>query len=183
MLGALVVAACGFRFAPLSVTAIAPLSSSSAQARAGSICAAVSELSSADEFDQALTEVGDGLAIVSFSTSTCGPCKVIEPGFVRLSDTYSDYSFYKVEGDKSDDTKALFGRLGIRAVPIICFYINGACVKEVTGGAISTLDLIDAIEDLRWEPGALPPPPLPERRPRHQLTGMETFADGSTQPM
>ena len=138
--------------------------------RSGSAVAVVTELSSADEFDKALRDAGEMLVVVDFSTTTCGPCKLIEPGFVTLSEAYEDYSFYKVLGDKSDEARALFDRFSIKSVPQFRFFTNGQCRTVITGG-VSTVELIDAIEAIRWEPGA-PSPPKQPRRPRHTIPGV-----------
>eukprot|EP00549_Striatella_unipunctata_P003243 CAMPEP_0118701768 /NCGR_PEP_ID=MMETSP0800-20121206/17460_1 /TAXON_ID=210618 ORGANISM="Striatella unipunctata, Strain CCMP2910" /NCGR_SAMPLE_ID=MMETSP0800 /ASSEMBLY_ACC=CAM_ASM_000638 /LENGTH=103 /DNA_ID=CAMNT_0006602777 /DNA_START=141 /DNA_END=448 /DNA_ORIENTATION=+ len=51
-------------------------------------------------FDEAMASVkGDELVIVDYSTTWCGPCKVISPIFDELSDKYTDAVFVKVIGD------------------------------------------------------------------------------------
>lgn len=34
--------------------------------------------------------------VVDYSTSWCGPCKIIEPKFIAMSETYEDVVFLKV---------------------------------------------------------------------------------------
>ena len=91
------------------------------------------------------------MVIASFSTSTCGPCKIIEPGFAKLSDMYSDYHFYKVVGDKNDATQSLCISQGVKQVPAFYFFRKGERRNVLAGAKLSTMDLIDAIEELRWE--------------------------------
>ena len=77
---------------------------------------------------------------------------MIAPGFERLSNTYDEYLFYKVVGDKNEQTQAIMASENIRQVPTFVLYTSGARRKVVTGGAkISTMDIIDAIEELRWK--------------------------------
>ena len=54
------------------------------------------DVSSEKEFDSKISGAGDKLVIVDYSTTWCGPCKVIAPKFDELSDKYSDSIFIKV---------------------------------------------------------------------------------------
>ena len=56
----------------------------------------VIDISSADEFDEALKTAGDSLVVVDYSTSWCGPCKIIAPKFDELSEKYTNVAFLKV---------------------------------------------------------------------------------------
>mmetsp|Transcript_44037 Transcript_44037/g.77768 ORF Transcript_44037/g.77768 Transcript_44037/m.77768 type:complete len:116 (-) Transcript_44037:147-494(-) len=72
---------------------------------------AVSEVGSIDEFDKAVKEAaGDSLVIVDYSTTWCGPCKVIYPKYEEFSEQYTDAIFLKVVGDSSADASALMKR-------------------------------------------------------------------------
>lgn len=54
------------------------------------------DVSSEKEFDAKISGAGDKLVIIDYSTTWCGPCKVIAPKFDELSDKYSDSIFIKV---------------------------------------------------------------------------------------
>ena len=54
------------------------------------------DISSTEEFDAALEEAGDALVVVDYSTSWCGPCKIIAPKFDEFSEKYSNVNFLKV---------------------------------------------------------------------------------------
>jgi thiol-disulfide isomerase/thioredoxin len=56
------------------------------------------DVSSESEFDSKISGAGDKLVIIDYSTTWCGPCKVIAPKFDELSDKYSDSIFIKVRG-------------------------------------------------------------------------------------
>lgn len=58
--------------------------------------AVVVDISSTDEFNEALESAGDSLVVVDYSTSWCGPCKIIAPKFDELSETYKNVAFLKV---------------------------------------------------------------------------------------
>jgi len=57
---------------------------------------AVADVTSESEFDAKIEGAGDALVVVDYSTTWCGPCKVIAPKFDELSDAYPDSIFLKV---------------------------------------------------------------------------------------
>lgn len=54
------------------------------------------DVASETEFDKKISDAGDKLVVIDYSTTWCGPCKVIAPKFDELSDKYSDSIFIKV---------------------------------------------------------------------------------------
>lgn len=58
--------------------------------------AVVDDVSSTEEFNAALASAGDQLLVVDYSTSWCGPCKIIAPKFDEFSEKYSNVKFVKV---------------------------------------------------------------------------------------
>lgn len=64
--------------------------------RSGRPEAAVRDISSNDEFDEAIKSAGDSLVVVDYSTSWCGPCKIIAPKFDEFSEQYKNVAFLKV---------------------------------------------------------------------------------------
>lgn len=57
---------------------------------------AVLDVDSEAEFDKKITNSGSKLVVIDYSTTWCGPCKVIAPKFDQLSDAYPDSIFIKV---------------------------------------------------------------------------------------
>jgi thioredoxin 1 len=57
---------------------------------------AVIDVSTEADFDAKISGSGDKLVVIDYSTTWCGPCKVIAPKFDELSDKYSDSVFIKV---------------------------------------------------------------------------------------
>ena len=57
--------------------------------------AVVIEISSQDEFDKALDSAGASLVVIDYSTSWCGPCKIIAPKFDEFSEQYKNVAFLK----------------------------------------------------------------------------------------
>ena len=67
----------------------------------------------------------DALVVVDYSTTWCGPCKVMEPKFIALSDAHTDAVFLKVVGDSSPDASKLMKREGVRSVPSFHYWKTG----------------------------------------------------------
>lgn len=64
--------------------------------RAAEPAAVVVDISSTEEFNEALESAGDALVVVDYSTSWCGPCKIIAPKFDEFSEQYTNVAFLKV---------------------------------------------------------------------------------------
>jgi thiol-disulfide isomerase/thioredoxin len=56
----------------------------------------VVDIDSEAAFDKTIKSAGESLVVVDYSTTWCGPCKVIAPKFDELSDKYPDAVFLKV---------------------------------------------------------------------------------------
>ena len=67
--------------------------------RAAAPLAVVEDISSTEEFEAALKEAGDALVVVDYSTSWCGPCKIIAPKFDEMSEKYTSVKFLKVRAN------------------------------------------------------------------------------------
>lgn len=98
-----------------------------------SLCAAL-DCSSEADLDSYISR--EELIIIDYSTTWCGPCKVIAPKFEELSETYGKDGaggsvFLKVTGDSSKDASALMKREGVRSVPAFHFYKGGEKVDVV----------------------------------------------------
>ena len=101
-----------------------------------------------------LASAGDDVMIVDYSTTTCGPCQLIAPKYEHMSTLYEDFHFYKavgVVGDKDCETWELFNDQGVEVVPTFHFYKNGERQSELSGGRLTSIELIDAIEAIRWD--------------------------------
>ena len=80
--------------------ASSPLQSRTAviqQTRHRSVAAVVVDITSTDEFNNALETAGDSLVVIDYSTSWCGPCKIIAPKYDELSEQYKNVAFLKVK--------------------------------------------------------------------------------------
>lgn len=88
----------------------------------------VATISSVDEFQTALKH--DGLVVVDFFATWCGPCKVIAPLLDKFSKEYSAAKFIKVDVDE-------FGQIAseyeISSMPTVLFMKEGKVVHKVIG--------------------------------------------------
>ena len=141
VLAALSALASGFKVAPTRALARA---AAPAARRAGVPRAVVTEISSTDEFNKALESAGDSLVVVDYSTSWCGPCKIIAPKFDEFSEQYKNVAFLKVMGDSSPDADKLMRSQGVRALPSFHFWKGKQQVDTISGAKTQALQ--DAIE-------------------------------------
>jgi thioredoxin 1 len=84
----------------------------------------------ADQFD---TEVKQSPipAIVDFTATWCGPCKMLAPTIEKLATNYAGR--VKVYSVDVDNARALATTFGIRGVPTVIFFKNGVEKDRVSG--------------------------------------------------
>lgn len=101
---------------------------------------AVQDVGSEGAFDKIIKDAGTSLVIVDYSTTWCGPCKVIAPKFEELSEKYSDAIFLKVIGDASPEASKLMKREGVRSVPTFHYFVNGEKIDVVSGANAEAIE-------------------------------------------
>lgn len=107
--------------------------------RLGYPVAEVKEIATTEEFQETLDNAGDTLVIIDYSTSWCGPCKIIAPLFADLSELHKDVIFCKVMGDSSDEAMKLLKSQGVRALPAFHFWKNNEQVEMIGGAKLEPL--------------------------------------------
>lgn len=75
--------------------------------------------------------MGDGITLVDFWASWCGPCRMFGPIFESVSESISDVNFVKFEID--DTNRRTPAKYGIRSIPSILAFKNGELVEARTG--------------------------------------------------
>ena len=78
-----------------------------------------------DNFDTEVLQAGLPV-LVDFWATWCAPCKAIAPVIDAIADEYDG----KVN---VDDNPAIPGRYGVRGIPTVILFKNGAVVDQVVG--------------------------------------------------
>ncbi len=73
----------------------------------------------------------DGITLVDFWASWCGPCRMFGPIFESVSDQITDVKFVKFEIDESN--RRIPAKYGIRSIPSVLAFKNGELVEARTG--------------------------------------------------
>lgn len=72
----------------------------------------------------------DGVVVIDFFATWCGPCKHIAPFFQEMSTKYPAVTFLKVDVDESPD---LTNQYDISAMPTFVFLRKGQIVGRIEG--------------------------------------------------
>lgn len=94
----------------------------------------VVQVKSKEEFSEALKH--DGLVVVDFFATWCGPCKMIAPLLDKFSAEYSQAKFIKVDVDELGE---LAQEYEISSMPTVVFFKKGSVVTKVVGANPSML--------------------------------------------
>ncbi|KAF2861835.1 thioredoxin-domain-containing protein [Piedraia hortae CBS 480.64] len=108
----------------------------SSHASADNASIGVHNLTSKKDFDEALAVKGS-LMVVDFFATWCGPCKVIAPQVVEMSNRFKNARFYKID---VDELPAVAQELGITAMPTFVLFKDGEKVQDVVGARTAVLE-------------------------------------------
>lgn len=100
------------------------------------------ELTSAN-FDEKTS--GDGITLVDFWASWCGPCVRFAPTYEKISELHPDITFGKLDTEAHQDLSA---RFGIQSIPTIMAIRDGVIVFA-QAGALPEVALQDLISQVR----------------------------------
>ncbi|CED92679.1 thioredoxin [Actinomyces succiniciruminis] len=97
------------------------------------------------EFNQIVR--GEGITLVDFWASWCGPCRRFAPVFEKAAENNPDITFAKVDTDAERD---LAGALGISSIPTLMVFRDDVLVYREPGALpASALDsLITQVREL-----------------------------------
>ena len=98
-----------------------------------------------DNFEQTVS--GDGIVLVDFWATWCGPCRQFGPIFEEASEKYPDVVFGKID---TDDQQQLAMAAQITSIPTLMAFRDGVAVFRQSGALpLSALeDLISQIQGL-----------------------------------
>ncbi len=81
------------------------------------------------EFNEFLSQ--EGVLVVDYTASWCGPCKIIAPYIDRLAEEYGDRArVVKIDLDQNKENAKKFK---IRSIPAVLMFKNGEMVENLVG--------------------------------------------------
>ena len=101
-----------------------------------------------ETFEDTVTR--QGITLVDWWASWCGPCRMFAPLFEQASDTHQDVTFGKID---TEDQQELSAAAGITSIPTLMAFRDGILVFRQPGAlpAAALEQVIHAVRDLDME--------------------------------
>lgn len=98
-----------------------------------------------DTFEETVSR--QGITLVDWWASWCGPCRMFAPVFQAASEQHGDITFGKID---TEDQPELAGAVGITSIPTLMAFRDGILVFSQPGAlpAAALERVISAVQDL-----------------------------------
>ncbi len=78
----------------------------------------------------------EGVVVIDFFATWCGPCKRIAPAFEELAKKFSRITFLKVDVDEAQD---IASKYDVNSLPTFVFLKNGVEVHRIEGADLRSV--------------------------------------------
>ncbi|KAJ6111975.1 thioredoxin trx1 [Penicillium sp. IBT 18751x] len=78
-----------------------------------------------------------GPIVVDCWATWCGPCKAVAPVYEKLSESFPQVKFYKVDVDEQAE---IAQELNVNAMPTYVFFKDGQKFSQVVGGDMKAVE-------------------------------------------
>ena len=85
----------------------------------------------------------NGIVVVDFWATWCGPCRMFGPVFENVSDQYEDIKFCKLDVD--EDQEGICKEFGVMSIPTIVVIKNGQEVNRNVG-VVSKSQILEMVK-------------------------------------
>ena len=87
----------------------------------------MAKILNSNDFDK---EVAEGVVVVDFFATWCGPCQMLAPVLEKISNSRADFDIAKIDVDQLPDLAVEYG---VEVVPTMVIFKNGKVMNKFEG--------------------------------------------------